>query len=201
MDKYENAKDTVKVGTVLWEMRGRRRNDTVEWYAVPKCVEYTDKHKFLFGDKTGGSWGNIGKNTFLTREDALAHFLETHDSLTEKIGIDDDTPGGAYELPRTDWQDYEITLFDGVTQSSVYCNGFGNLINVTDGLEWRQEWYEGFGVIQKLTLSEIAQQLAAENGGCLITVFENDPGHCEIFQCNNYEKGRWVRLGKIQGYA
>ena len=199
--KYENVKDTVTVGTVLWEMIGRRRNDTVEWYARPQCVEHIDKHKYLFGDNTGGSWGNIGKNTFFTREEAIANFLQTHDSLTQKIDIDDDTPYGAYELPRTDWLDYEITLFDGVAQSTVYCNGFGDLINVTKALEWRQIWHEGYGGVQVLTLREIEQQLFEKHGRLIITVFIDDPMHCEIFQCGNYKKGHWVKLGKVQGYA
>ena len=78
----------MEVGTVLWHMIGKRQNDEIRWYAEPKCVEYVDEHKYLYGDGCGGSLNNVGANVFLSREECLSHFMEKHDSLTEKIGID-----------------------------------------------------------------------------------------------------------------
>ena len=73
-------------------------------------------------------------------------------------------------------------------------------------MEWRKVNNELEPIeTEYLTLTEIYEQVKAEkgyNGSCpLITVFVNDPMRTQVFQCNNYENGKWVRLGDFMGDA
>lgn len=190
----------MEVGTVLWRMVGKRQNDEIRWYAEPKCVEYVDKHKYLYGDGCGGSLNNVGVNVFLSREECLSHFMEKHDSLIQKIPIDEKSPDDVYDLPRTDWQEWLVTRFDSIEHTSVYLGGLNNLKDVTGALKWHSEWVEALCMdIETLTLQEISEQLSKSN--MMITVIQNDPMRCKIFQYGNYPDNKWYRLGEVMGYA
>lgn len=188
----------MEIGTILWRMIGKRHNAEIKWYPQPNSVEYVDEHKYLFGNGCGGSLSNIGKNEFLTREECINHFFENHDSMTEKIGIDDKSPDDVYDLPRTDWQDWCVTKFDSIECTSVYRNGLNKLVNITNALNWHTEYVEGLEMdVDTLTLKEISEQV--ESG--MITVIQNDPMVCRIFQYGNYSDGKWYKLGEVMGYA
>lgn len=187
----------MEVGTVLWRMVGKRQNDEIRWYAEPKCVEYVDEHIYLYGDRCGGSLNNVGVNVFLSREECISHFMEKHDSLIQKIPIDEKSPDDVYDLPRTDWQEWLVTRFDSVECTSVYRNGLNKLVNITNALKWHTEYVEGLEMqVDTLTLKEISEQV--ESG--MITVIQNDPMRCKIFQYGNYLDGKWYKLGEIMGY-
>lgn len=98
-----------------------------------------------------------------------------------------------------------IYRFDGVSDTSVYINSFSDLENVSDKLNWHKEFVYSLGTLEKLTLQDIYTQikeLYTQKDRCpIITLFIEDPLKTEIYQCNNYEEGRWVCLGKIDGYA
>lgn len=191
----------IDVGSILWEMHGKRRNREIKWYPAPKCVEEITEHMYLFGDGCGISHNGVGHNMFLSRRECLDNFLKSHDALVTKSDYGEDIPENCYELPRTDWQDYEVCKFDGVSATSVYMNGLNQLLDVSRQISWRKESCEYRGDIEVLTLTEIYEQLAKEGYRPIITVFVNDPRECSVFQCGNYEPGRWVHLGKVMGYA
>lgn len=189
-----------KIGTILWSMVGKRQNDKIKWYAKPECIEYVDEHKYLFGDGCGGSWGNIGKNNFLTREECINHFLETHDSLTQKIPIDEKSPDNVYDMPRTDWQDWCVTRFDSIEHTSVYHGSLNDLHDVSNALKWHTEYVKGLEMeVCTLTLKEISEQLSDTRK--IITVIQNNPMKCKIFQYGNYFDEKWYKLGEVMGYA
>ena len=192
----------MEIGTILWSMVGKRQNDEIKWYAKPQCVEKVTDTAYYFGDGCGGSFGNIGKNDFLSREECINHFLETHDSLTQKIPIEDKSPDNVYDLPRTNWQEWQVTRFDSIETTSVYRGGFGNLKNVTDTLKWHSEYAEGLCMgmdVETLTLTEISEQLSDTRE--IITVIQDGPMKCKIFQYGNYNDGKWYKLGEVMGYA
>lgn len=202
----ERGERMVDVGTILWEMIGKRRNKQITWYASPRCVEKVTEHMYMFGDGCGISHNGVGRNMFLSRKECIDHFLEKNESLVQEIGIDEPTPKDCCTLPRTDWQDLEVVKFDSVNVTSVYLNGLGNLLNVTNQLPWKKEWCEPLGIeIETITLAEIYDYLNREIEGKkhspIVTVFVNDPMRCEVYQCGNYQAGVWVHLGSIQGYA
>lgn len=206
MAKYDiKAKPTYPVGTVLWHMIGRRQDKEIRWYASPLCIEYADNHKFLNADKCGGSWNSIGKNYFLTREECLAHFQAKGNSLLEKISANDPTPDGVTEKPRTDWNDYEITLYgaDGNTDMSgasitIYIGFYDRLRNITSRIKWRSEYAIGCGEIKRITLREIYEQARTDE---ILTVFYVSALRTDVYQCGNYKQGQWVKVGKLFGYA
>ena len=193
----------MEIGTVLWHMVGKRHDKEIRWYAEPKCIEYIDNHKYLFGDGCGGSLNNIGIIEFPTREECIDHFLESHDSLIEPIGIDEKSPDNVYDMPRTDWQDYLVTKFDSIQHTSVYLGGMNGLKDISDRLKWHTEYAEGLNMdVGTLTLTEIADQVKKRYGKYqMITVIQNAPLTCRIFQYGNYSDGKWYKLGEVMGYA
>ena len=191
----------VKNNDLLWEMKGIRQNDKIHWKAMPKVVEVADEHKFLFYSGGGGSWGLVGKRWFRTKEECEQDFLKNHESFDEPIDYDKPVPKNVAELPRTDWNTYEVCKFDGIGSTTVYKGGFGHLINITDQLAWHKDFeHTGeYGMeIEFLELHEISDQI---NTIGMVTVIEEDPMKTNIFQWGNYLGGNWINLGSVQGYA
>jgi len=199
-------KTTYPVGTVLWCMIGRRQNSEIRWYAAPLCIEYVDKHKFLNADNIGGGWNSIGKNYFLTREECLENFKAKGNSLLEKILINAPTPEGIVEKPRTEWDDYEFHLFGAEgnhdasdTSVTVYAGFYDGLKNITDRLLWHSKLTDGYGKVNSLTLREIYEQ--CRKFSRLLTVFHATATRTEVYQCGNYEDGKWENVGHLYGFA
>lgn len=118
--------------------------------------------------------------------------------------MDDESPEGCYDLPRTDWQGYKVYRFDGVTATDVYAGGLNNMAKVTASIQWRKPDPDYPELGEYATLSDIHDSYKAITGASaniILTVFENGPTHCNIFQCGNYKEGRWVKLGSVMGYA
>lgn len=196
MDKTE-----LKVGSILWNMNGREQNGVVKFYARPHCIEHIDEHKFLFGDGCGGSINSIGRNYFLTRQEAIDHYLEKHNNLEIKLPEVEDMEECIHHEERTDFQDLEVVRFDSVNCTSVYLGGFEHLDRVTDKLNWHTEFVEGLDMdVSTLTLTEIYEQLKRMSSR-IITVFVDSPLEGVIYQCGNYEEGKWVKIGTTKGYA
>ena len=193
----------IGIGTVLWTMYGKEQNDIYKWYAKPRCVEKIDNQKILFGDGTGGSLNNIGKNWFLTRQEAIDNFLTKHDSLEMRMpDITEDEELHTTHLARTDYQDVEVVKFDTVNQTSVYIGFFYELENVTDILKWHKEYVDALYMdLETLSLTEIYEQLKESNEAHIITVFVDSPLNGVIYQCGNHEKGKWEQIGTTVGYA
>ena len=187
---------------ILWEMAGKRQNDKIEWKAMPKVVEMMDEHKFLFYGGCGGSIGLIGKYYFTSKEECEQNFLRKHGGFVETIGFDEPTPKGVDELERTDFQTLQVVDFDTVNQTSVYLGGLRNLQNITKDLFWHKEYVEGLEMeVGTLTLSEIWEYVKSSyNNQRIVTVFVDSTTHGDIYQCGNYEEGKWVKLGETQGY-
>lgn len=197
--------EELKVGTVVWEMRGIRQDNKIKWHAEPRCIESVDEHMYRF---THGAIrkNGLGKSVFLTRQEAIDDFIKGHGSLEEDIGVDEplsqEQKGKVTERPRTDWNDLTIVRFDGVTMSSVYIGFVNELHDITKRLNWRKIDAEEYGYhAEGLTLKEIYDQVSKDMGRPIITVFVNDPMHGEIYQCGNYADGKWVKYGTTIGYA
>lgn len=72
--------------------------------------------------------------------------------------------------------------------------------DVTSALKWHSEWVEALYMdVETLTLKEISEQLSDSKR--MITVIQNDPMQCKIFQYGNYPDDKWYKLGEIMGYA
>lgn len=195
----------LKIGDVLWQMEGHEQNGVCKFYAIPKCIEYIDEHKVLFGKGYGGgSLGLIGKMYFTSRQECLDDFLEKHDSLEEPLPKVEDMEERIHHEERTDFQDFTIVRDDTITNSAVYIGGLCNLKDCTNLLKWISEPCEPLYMnIEYLSLTQIYKQVQkmVNDKGVLITVIVNDPLHAEIYQCGNHEEGKWEKLGRIMGYA
>jgi len=192
--------EEVKINDMLWQMQGTRQNDTIHWKATPKVVEVADEHKFLLYSGGGGSWGLVGKMWFRTKEECEQNFLKNHESFDEPIDFKDPTPEGIEELPRTDWENYEVNRFDGIDDTAVYLGGLSNLQKITQNVKWHKDTeHEGeYGmVVEYSTLHEISEQFKES----MITVIVNGPMRTKVFQYGNYPGAGWIYLGNIQGYA
>lgn len=181
-------------------MAGTRINDTIKWEAVPKVIKEITDTRFLFYRGGGGSVGLIGKMYFTSKEECENAWLKNR-ALEEHIDYEEKTPESIDELPRTNWETYELCKFDTVDLTTVYIGGLSRLRNVTPALKWRvdesaEEYLDM--KLELLTLKEISDQLGDEK---IITVIHEGPMHTEIFQHGNYLDAGWVRLGEVMGYA
>jgi hypothetical protein len=101
----------------------------------------------------------------------------------------------------------------GVREYHVYIGSFGELVNISNKLEYHVEPKEEIGgeEVISITLKEIYEQVKKMWGSNywfdsktytpMITVFDESPMRSKIYQCGNYGDGLWVKLGEIQGYA
>ena len=202
----------IEVGQVLWRMSGTRQNDKIKWYARPMCVERLRERTFHDFNGSGGSFSLIGNTYFLSRQEAIDNHIAKHGSLEETIGIDDELSEeqkeNVIERQRTDWNDKKIFRWNGVETCGVYSGGFSRLKDITGLLVWNLSEEPDFGYKEySLTLREIYDQLSGGTGQfCgyeydLITVFQDSPMRSDIYQCNNYGSGVWVKIGVVMGYA
>ena len=194
----------LNIGDVLWTMEGYERNDICKFYAVPKCVEYVDEHKFLFGNKCGGSLNLIGNKYFFTRQECLDNFSIKHKSFEVPISEAEDMESCIHHKERTDFQELTIVRDDTVTNSAVYIGSLCNLTNFTERLKWISEPCEPLHMnIEYLSLTQIYKQIKKMTNDeyVLITVIVNDPLHGYIYQCGNHKDGVWEKIGETLGYA
>lgn len=193
----------LQIGDIVWQMSGREKNDLVKFHAIPHCIEYVDEHKVFFENGGGGSLGNLGRNWFLSRQECIDDFLKDHKSLEIPLSELKDTKEPIYHEERTDFQALEVVDFDSITQTSVYVGFLSDLVNYTNTLDWHKKFVNGLDMeVGTLSLTEIYEQIKAVCGGSrVITVFVENPLHGEIYQCGNYEDGKWVKLGNTMGYA
>lgn len=209
-DRIAAGSEDLEVGTVVWRMCGRRQDGKITWYAEPECIEEVKEHMYMFS-RGGCSKNSIGIDYFLTRQDAIDRFVSKYGSLEESINPNDPLEKMSHpelrenvtEYPRTDWNDMEITKSDGVDDAGVYIGGVTELENITDSLAWRKVSVPEHGYYAEcLTLREIYEQVSSShNVSPIITVFQDSPLSGEIYQCGNYEDGKWVKHGTTKGYA
>ncbi len=206
----EKSEMELKVGDILWHMVGRRQNDTLTWYAKPECIETVDKWKYMFGSG-GCSKNSVGIDYHLTREEAINHHLEHFGALVEKVDINkpisDFVPrekvNDVFELPRTDFEDLVITKWDTVNVAAVYVGMLGEMVPVTDEIEWMKEAVSDF-VCEYLPLKNIREQVYSyeKYDHKIITVFQEGPLDGVIFQCGNAPgTDKWFKQGSLRGYA
>ena len=95
-----------------------------------------------------------------------------------------------------------VVEFDGITRTSVYSGGLDQLEKINDKLSWHSEYVESLcSDVKYLTLREIWEQAKNVSDRRLVTVFVNGPLRGTIYQCGNYEDGKWVMYGTTIGYA
>lgn len=190
----------IKENDILWHMEGTRQNDNIHWKAIPKMVESVNEHMFTFYQGGAISRNCVGSMYFVSKEECEKHWLERHESFDIPIDYDEPAPEGVNERPRTNWETYEVTRFDGVTDTAVYLGGLSRLQNITEKIKWNKdtENVSEYGmVVEYSTLHEISEQFKES----MLTVIVNDPMRAKIFQYGNYPGGGWVFLGGVQGYA
>ena len=192
-----------KIGDVLWQMQAREQNGICKWKAVPHSIEVIDDRKVLFENGCGGSRSSIENHWFLTRQEAIDDFLKKHESLEIPLPeVTDEEKNVVTHLPRTDFQDLEVIRFDSITETSVYVGGMDRLVNITDKLKWHTQYVEALCMdVGTLTLSEIYEQAKEFNWDRMLTVFVESSLEGVIYQCGNYEDGKWVKYGTTRGYA
>lgn len=192
----------LKIGDVLWMIRGKEQNGVIKWHAAPHCIEFIDDHKILFENGCGGSLGNVGKAWFMTRDDCIKEILKKHSSMETQLSEIDEKENEIEHLERTDFQDLEVIRFDSITETSVYVGGMDRLVNITDKLKWHTQYVEALCMdVGTLTLSEIYEQAKEFNWDRMLTVFVESSLEGVIYQCGNYEDGKWVKYGTTRGYA
>lgn len=205
--KYDEEKsmniNDLKIGDVLWQLRGIEQNGVYEFKVIPKSIEVIDDHKILFSDGSGGSINLLGKQWFFTRQEALDDFNEKYEKALSNSTV---SQALTYEpivhKERTDYQDYEVCKFNSVDTTTVYSGGITNLTNITNLLDWNAEYCEPLDMnLETLTLSEIWEQAKKISFMSIITVFIESPLEGTIFQCGNHEEGKWEKYGTTQGYA
>lgn len=193
-----------KIGDVLWQMQAREQNGICKWSAVPHSIEVIDDRKVLFENGCGGSRSSIENHWFLTRQEAIDDFFKKHERLEiPLLEVTDEEKNVVTHLPRTDFQDLEVTKFDTVSTATVYLGYFDNLLYINDRLKWRTEdWGEEIGDIEILTLSEIWEQVKnIFSNERIVTVIVDSPLHGEIYVCGNHKEGIWEKIGETRGYA
>jgi hypothetical protein len=192
------------VGTVLWRMRGHETaHGKTEWHAVPTCIEYADKLKFLDAYKCGGSWNSIGKNYWLTREECLADF-EEHRERWENAGnfrkarkykqlgaIESD------DVVFTKDEDMLVVMQEGLTDRK--------LID-TESLPWKvdEDRPAEYGLDEQyITLGMIRDALKKDGDEMnVITVWHMGALNGEVYETGNYrEEKAWRLHGLTLGYA
>ena len=203
MKQNTNQNEKLKIGDVLWQIRGIEQNGVYKYNAHPLAIEVIDDHKIIFSDGTGGSRNLLGQKWFYTRDEALDNFKDKFEKIsaeaTLSLNLDEDQ---IEHRERTDFQDYEVCRFDTVNETSVYAGGLNRLVNITDKLSWHKEYFDSLYMdIETLTLSEIWEQAKEFSEDRILTVFEDSPLKGTIYQCGNYEEGKWVKLGNTMGYA
>lgn len=193
----------LKVGDILWQFLGIEQDGVYEYKVVPKCIESIDDHKVIFTDGLGGSLNNIGKRWFHSRQEALDYFQKKFEGLSSNTSMQTVLEQEQIKhRERTDFQDYQVVKFDTINETSVYTGSLRNLVNITDKLHWHSEPCEPLYMnIEFLTLSEIWEQAKDLSEQRILTVFVDSPLRGTIFQCGNYEEGKWVKYGTTQGYA
>jgi len=196
---------TYPVGTVLWNMVGRRRNGKVYWAAEANCIQVSHEKGFLFdqslADSThGNTWGNIGKNYHLSREECLAAWGE------KPLVVNDDRPVEEQESP--DPKEYgKLVIWLGDDTNTVFINvGFDKAPFSADTLEWNinEETAKMLGGEKGgyyLTLDEIAEQINKTIQGAIIEVRVEGPNGGVIHQVGNRLGGLWHKHGTTRGYA
>jgi len=198
-------KKTYPVGTVLWRMGGRERNGEVYWAAIPQCIQVCNENGFLFDQsmvdfKHGSTWGNIGKNYFLSREECLASWGDK--PLIEK----DNRPVEAQEQPDpNEYGKQTIWLRDPTSNTYIFV-GMERAPFSTNNLEWNvdDEKAEAMGDKEGgycLTLDEIAKQIKQATGVTFIEVRVESPIAGVIHQTGNYADDLWHKQGTTRGYA
>lgn len=227
-EKKYDRKIIYPEGTVLWTMRGIRQNKNITWRAVPysieKYIKKPTKH-YTTSCEITISPSSIGKNYFLTRQEAIDKFLMTHDSLIMEVPVDvpleellsEEDREKVKEKERTDFQDIVIYEFDSVDSATVYLGGFSDLKKINDELDWHidKEISEVLGVkeYKYLSLKEVFEQVKIKYGKTvnvfgkpklsvpIITVIIDEPFKGTIYNCNNHEEGIWEKVGETKGYA
>lgn len=176
----------IHIGQILWQMCCPAHKYPDGWYARPGCVEYLDEHKFLFGDGTGGSLNSIGKNYFLTREEAIEHHKNAPRAVTSAM----------FDPPkRRIGQQVDDTIHVGGFGVKVFQGIFGSRID--NLLEFEKDEFTGDVWV---SLGEIRDQLA-KKGIDFFTVYNDDPMHGSIYMYGNYTDGKFYLYGETMGYA
>lgn len=193
----------MNIGDILWEIRGKEKNGIYKFYPHPMSVERFDERKVFFDDGCGGSLNNIGKNWFYSRQEAIDHFLEKHESLEMKLPeLDKEMEKKVFHMEKTDFQDLEVCKWNTVDTTTVYAGNVDNLLNITELLKWHEEECEPLCcTLETLTLSEIYEQAKELVDTRIFTVFIDEPLKGTIYQCGNYEDGKWIKYGSTRGYA
>lgn len=196
----------ITVGTVLWEMRGRRQNDKIKWHAEPICVEEIREHMYIFGNGSGCSHNGVGKSLFLSREECINNFLKSHNSMDEKIDIEQEIDSSirdkVVELPRTDFED--LRIYPSFQNGQILRIFVDDKIISENEFDWEKEddkFSEYTGCSRSMKLNMLSSQWYTKHKRGIITVVTESALHGEIYQIGNYPEMKWVKHGTTRGYA
>ena len=191
------------VGTVLWNMEGWPRHGKVYWAPVCRCIQVSAEKGFLFDQSMpdvayGNTWGNIGKNYFLTREECLAKWGD------KPFIVDDERTPAEQEHPDPKEYGKRVVWRDDSTTIVTITTGPGRGSFPLDNLIWRKDddAQEMMGCGGFLTLDEIRGQVWKWIGHkTIIEVREESPLNGVIHQVGNHSDDLWCEHGKTRGYA
>lgn len=191
----------LKVGDVVWRMRGRKKSEETEidWCPVPMCIEYVDEFKFLDGFGCGGSLNSIGTQYFLTREDCLKDWSSrSHDAaVTSAVSHEASKIGDEVSADRRFWKDEDhiIVFVDCFMDKGRIFHECDLKYQMTDDPESIR-----YGFAEYITLRMIYEQLNMY--GDVIDVVESGPLSGTIYRTGNWDSnGKWYIHGKTMGYA
>ena len=188
-----------QIGTVLWRMSGDYHEGKCYWSPKACSIERHCKNGFGFSAlpfDSGNSWGNIGKNYFLSREDCLARWGD------RPMIEDDNRPLEKQESPDPkEYDDVIIQRDDSVNNVRISVGGGDYQL---DTLKWdfdsELEEYTEDG--DYLTLGEIREQIWAGNPHKpIIEVRVEGALKGIIYQVGNYKDDLWHVHGTTRGYA
>lgn len=189
----------VKVGMILWQMRGIRQNNLIKWAAMPYYVEEILSNRIKFAGGSMKSINSIGKTIFFSRKECLDDFMKDH-LLEEKVDVNFINPENVSELPRTDFED--VRIYQSYTMEQIlHIYVDGKTIPESEFI-WEEESNPEFSgtVIKSMTLSMLSKQWYEKHNG-IITVVTENPLHGDIYQIGNYPERKWSHHGTTKGYA
>ena len=188
----------LKVGDVVWEMRGIQMNGETKWSARPMCIEKVTEHMFLDAWNCGGSWNSIGKNYFLTREDALKHF-EAHKDSYGKPAVTSAMLHQPTRLGEKVKDEKKLWLGENIIRVFVSKGLTGIEMLDSAVLPWQRCEKSADGPETFVTLGDIRELLGSRK---IITVWVDGPLHGEVYQTGNYPGEKdWRLYGQLMGYA
>lgn len=195
----EEQRHKYPLGTVLWCMSGKPYHGKVYWSPTPHSIEqHPAEGGLMFNSMPmtrGLSWGNIGKNYFLSREECLAAWGDKPRITDDYRPVEDQERPHPVELGKR-----VILRDDSINILTITANYAPVPIKARS---WRndKEAERIMGNGNLLTLDEIRDQIWEKQDKAIIEVRVESPLSGAIYQVGNYTEDYWHEHAKTRGYA